>query len=102
MTAVAEPKGYVVIDVDVNDPRAYAEYLRLAEPTHAPFHGRFLVRGGNAEPLEDGWRPTRVVVIEFPTRNAAKDWYHSAAYQRARKARLGAARFRAILLDGLP
>ena len=97
-----QPRGYVVIDVEVHDQKAYAEYLRLAEPTHAPFQGKFLVRGGNAESLEDTWLPKRFVIIEFPTRANAKAWYESQGYQHARKARLGAAKFRAILVDGVP
>lgn len=99
---MAEPRGYVVIDSDVTDPAAYAEYIKLANLTHDRDQGKFLVRGGNPERLEDDWLPRRFVIIEFPTRQAAKDWYHSPEYQNARRKRLGAAKFRAILVDGVP
>ncbi|MFO1534856.1 MAG: DUF1330 domain-containing protein [Thermoplasmatota archaeon] len=52
--------------------------------------------------LEGEWRPTRLVVIEFPDREAARRWFASPEYQQAARARRGAADFRAVLVDGLP
>src|SRR5687767_14197312 len=96
------PKAYVVIDVEVTNGGAYQEYLQMANGTHDPYGGRFVVRGGNPEPVEGGWATKRVVIIEFPTRENALRWYRSAEYQRARQKRLGAADFRAVIVDALP
>ena len=50
----------------------------------------------------DGERPSgRVVVLEFPTRQAALDWWHGEAYTRVRPIRERAARtHRLVLIDG--
>ena len=56
------------------------EYLERIDATLAPFGGRFVVHGGDVEVLEGTW-PGHLIVIEFPSRGAADDWYHSAAYQ---------------------
>ena len=94
--------AYVVVDVEVNDDERYAGYLEAANGTHAPFGGRFLARGTSVHGLEGDWSPKRFVIIEFPDRKAARDWYESDGCQAARRRRLGAATFRAVIVDGIP
>ena len=76
-------KGYWIAGMDVHDPDNYAkEYVsRNAEPIKA-FGGRFLVRGGTKTHFE-GTERQRVVVIEFPSYQAALDCYNSPGYQDA-------------------
>src|SRR5690606_14675977 len=59
-------------DVDFNDE--IADYLRRIDATLEPFGGRFLVHGGRVHPLE-GEFDAALVVLEFPTLDAARDWY---------------------------
>ena len=73
--------AYVMVDVVVNDPEPYQEYLRGVPATVAQYGGRFLVRGGKVETIEGSWNPQRVVVIEFPSADQARAWYHSPEYQ---------------------
>ncbi|MCS7088118.1 MAG: DUF1330 domain-containing protein [Thermoflexales bacterium] len=94
--------AYVIADIEVLDPVEYEEYKRLATPTVAQFGGRYIVRGGTVEVIEGDWEPRRVVVIEFPTLEQARAWYHSEAYARARAIRHRTARSRLILVEGLP
>jgi uncharacterized protein (DUF1330 family) len=56
------------------------EYLERIEATLAPYDGHFIVHGGPAETLE-GNDPGAVIVIEFPDRSHAQDWYTSPAYR---------------------
>jgi uncharacterized protein (DUF1330 family) len=53
--------------VDVKNPQAYEAYKQAAAVSIAQYGGRYLVRGGKHEVLEGAWRPTRLVVLEFPT-----------------------------------
>lgn len=94
--------AYVVIEADVTDPVRYEEYKRLGDIAMAKAGGRYLARGGAIEALEGDGSPKRLAVIEFPDRAAAKRWYDSPEYRQARKAREGAARFRCVIVDGLP
>jgi uncharacterized protein (DUF1330 family) len=94
--------AYVIADVDVKDAAKYAEYRPIAERTIAQYGGRFLVRGGPAEPLEGGWTPKRIVVLEFPTAEQAKRWYHSPEYAPGIELRQAASVGRLILVDGTP
>ncbi|MCA1813255.1 MAG: DUF1330 domain-containing protein [Halobacteriales archaeon] len=89
------------LDVDVHDAERYRAYLELGQAAVAQHGGRFLVRGGAPEPLEGSWAPKRFVVIEFPDRAAAKRWFDSPAYRKAREARKGAATWEAVVVDGV-
>src|SRR5690606_38883972 len=74
-------KSYAVAhlrDVDFNEQ--IADYLRRIDATLEPFGGRFLVHGGRVHPLEGDFDAT-MVMLEFPSLDAARDWYHSPAYQ---------------------
>src|SRR5688572_3476416 len=93
--------AYVIIDADVTDPERYEVYKRLGDLAAAKHGGRFIARGGSIDVLEGDWRPTRLAMIEFPDRAAARRWYDSKEYQAARTERLGAAKFRCVVTEGV-
>lgn len=92
--------AYVIFDVDVSDVDGYARYTPLSGASVASHGGRFVVRGGDPEPLEGGWTPSRIVVIEFPDATAARAWYDSEEYQQARPLRQAASSGRGIIVSG--
>ncbi len=92
--------AYVIADVNVTDPNAYDEYRKMVPPTIAKYGGRFLVRGGAHEVKEGDWKPSRVVVLEFPSLEQARKWYHSPEYAPALALRLKAASAKLILAEG--
>lgn len=93
--------AYVVNDMEVTDPALLEEYKKLSPPTVAQYGGRFLARGGAIEPLEGGWQPGRVVIIEFPSLAQAHAWIDSPEYAPAKALRQRASRSRLILVDGV-
>ena len=93
--------AYVIADVTVTNPEAYAGYRPLAAASIAQHGGKFIARGGAVESLEGGWSPGRVVIIEFPSMAAARTWYASPEYQAALKIRLANSTGRAILTEGV-
>jgi uncharacterized protein (DUF1330 family) len=94
--------AYVIADVDVKDAAKYDEYRPIAARTVAQYGGRFLVRGGAVEPLEGGWTPKRVVVLEFPSMEQAQRWYRSPEYAPGIALRQAASVGRVILVEGAP
>ena len=94
--------AYVVIDITVNDPQTYERYKLLAPPAIAAFQGKYLVRGGRTETLEGEWDPTRLVILEFPTTEAAKAWWESEEYAAAKALRQASATTEMLLVDGFP
>jgi uncharacterized protein (DUF1330 family) len=92
--------AYIIADVDVTDPVKYEDYKKLTPGAVAKHGGRFVARGGQTATLEGTWKPGRVVIIEFPTFEQARNFYTSVEYTAARRARAGAATFRMIAVDG--
>ncbi len=93
-------KGYVLAELDVTDPAGFAQYRPLASASIAAFGGRYLIRGGAAEQLEGDRPGRRFVLLEFPSPERARDWYHSPQYQEAKAIRDRAARTELFLIDG--
>jgi uncharacterized protein (DUF1330 family) len=92
--------AYMICDIDVRDPEAYREYTALVPGTMEPFGGRFIVRGGEFEPLEGDWRPRRLVVLEFPSSDHARRWYASPGYAAAKQLRQRASSGNIVLVEG--
>ena len=94
--------AYVVVDVDVTDPKAYDVYREKAGASVEQYGGRYVARGGKTTVLEGEWSPSRLVVLEFADAAAAEAWYRSPEYQDARAARAGAATMNMVIVEGLP
>ena len=94
------PKGYVYAEVDITDPEQYEKYRELAPASIASFGGKYLIRRGRPETLEGDRDPELVVMLEFESRERAKEWYNSTRYQHAKSVRQGAAKVELILLSG--
>jgi len=92
--------AYVVIDIKVADPAKMQEYRDLSTIAVSRHGGRYLARGGKTEVIEGDWQPERLVIIEFPSLQAAHSFYDSPEYVAARKARAGAAHFDMLVIEG--
>ena len=97
--------GYVIFDIGPSDREAMKPYLDKAFDTVAAFGGKILVRGGNPEIREsthrDGWHPTRILIIEFPSVAAARGWYDSPAYQEILPIRLQHGKDNMVIVEGV-
>ena len=69
----------------ISDPKAVAEYAKLAAPAMAAAGGRFLARGNVAKTYEAGCNE-RTVLLEFDSMEQAIAAYESDSYQAALKA----------------
>ena len=92
--------AYLIAEVDVRDTAAYEQYKKLTPAAIAAYGGRFVVRGGAVESKEGGWKPARLVVVEFASMDQARKFYDSPKYAPALAIRLEAAKSRVILVDG--
>ena len=91
--------AYLVVDARSSDPERMAEYRRLAQIAVEHYGGRYLVRGAPYVTLEGSWQPERLVVLEFPSMDAAKTFYDSPEYLAARSARAGVSDFDIVLAE---
>lgn len=93
--------AYILVECDVHDPARYEGYKALAPAAIARYGGRYLVRGGETVTLEGDWKPPRVVVLEFPSLDAARTFYDSPEYRAAREKRKDAASMKMIAVAGV-
>jgi uncharacterized protein (DUF1330 family) len=93
--------AYLILDIHVKDPEEYAAYRERAPATLEQYGGRYLVRGGPHETVEGDWNPERVVLVEFPSVERAKEWYASPEYQEIVGLRLRAAPSNTVLVEGV-
>lgn len=93
--------AYVIADIELTDPVAFEAYRERVPATIAQYGGRYLVRGGRHETLEGSWRPHRLVVLEFPSLEAARRWYDSPEYREPKALRQRASRGHVVLVEGV-
>ena len=93
--------AYVIARMIITDPERYEAYKALSPGIIAAHGGRFLARGGQVQTLEGEAETHRVVIIEFPTVEAAQAFFRSADYTAAREVRRNAAKFQMVLVEGL-
>ena len=93
--------AYAILNIDIHDPVVMEEYKKLGPTTVEAHDGKFIVRGGDTTVLEGAWNAKRLVIIEFPTVEKAKAWWHSAAYQHAKAIREKAADTDLVIVDGM-
>lgn len=92
---------YVVSLIDITDPEGMRQYQKDYPPLIEAYGGRFLVRGGAVTALEGSWNRDRMVVMEFPDREAALAWYHSPEYHPLIAARQRYGRATLLMVDGI-
>jgi len=93
------PKGYIIITEDIKDPAGMAEYGKVASQAMAG--ATLLSFDQKPEVLEGEWHGSQTVVLEFDSVDAAREWYHSGAYQAAAKLRQAAADCNGVIVSGL-
>ena len=91
--------AYVVADIEVTDPEAYDRYKPLAVQAIKQYGGKVLARGGPIELLEGSWKPSRLVILEFESVEAAEKWHGSPEYEAAKAIREKASRSNVIIAD---
>jgi uncharacterized protein (DUF1330 family) len=92
----------MIFELEITDADAWAEYRRVAGPMMAAAGGTFIVRSEKIQPLEGGWEPATISVVEFPSFEAAQAFYLSDAYKSTLPLRWKASRGRGVLVGSTP
>lgn len=73
--------AYFIGFAKVKDAGKAQEYSSKAGPTLGPAGGTLVGRGKLAEVLAGRFDANSCLIVKFPSVDAARDWYHSPAYQ---------------------
>jgi uncharacterized protein (DUF1330 family) len=88
--------------VRVDDVDTYRKYTARTPELIQKYGGRFLVRGGVVEAIEGAPFKDRLVVLEFPSKDAAHRFYRSPEYQEIIGLRHKSSESRFLLAEGTP
>ena len=92
--------AYVIVEISITDHTEYEAYKTLTPASIAAFNGKFIVRGAKTESLEGNWHPERIVVVEFPSVERAKEWWNSDEYSIAKEIRQRSAITKMLVVEG--
>jgi uncharacterized protein (DUF1330 family) len=94
--------AYVVFIRDrIKDPKELELYGQKGANSADGHALKALAVYGAGETWE-GPKADGVVILEFPTLQEARNWYHSPVYQAASVHRIRGADYRVMLVEGLP
>lgn len=93
-------KALFVINADIVDQELLDRYRAAAKPSMAKYGARMLAGANDAEIIEGQPFGRRVVVVEFPSREAFHAWYADPEYEGPLAMRLEATNGIALLVDG--
>ena len=93
--------AFILARVEITDWDRYKEYVKDTPGVVEKYGGRFIARGGKVETLEGSEEKRRLVLIEFPSFEKAKEFYYSQEYQEVKKLRAGAALGQFLAIDGV-
>ncbi|MBM9503091.1 DUF1330 domain-containing protein [Actinacidiphila acididurans] len=93
--------AYVISEAYVRDPELTAHYAALASAAIAQYGGTYLVQGDRPTAAEGRWpEDERLIILRFPTMQAARAWYDSPEYAHARAIKPDALERRLLFTEG--
>ncbi len=73
---------YAIAQLTITDPAAYQRYLEGFFAVFAKYSGTLLAADDAPEVIEGDWDHQKLVMMEFPDRDAFESWAYSEEYQR--------------------
>lgn len=92
--------AYLVAQIDVHDPAGFEQYRAHVMPVIEAYGGRYLVRTNELETLEGAEPKGRLVILEFPSMDAARRFYRGADYAPLLRQRLASTASDIVLVEG--
>jgi uncharacterized protein (DUF1330 family) len=93
--------AYLIVNTDIHDPALYEQYKAGVPALIKKHGGEYLARGGEFEVFEGAWHPKRVVLLRFPSLEAARALLNDPNYQPFKKIRHSAAHADIVGVEGL-
>jgi len=94
-------KYYCVVELDITDQSWVPQYIENVTKLVERSGGRYLARTANVEKIEGERKaPGVLVLLEWPSREAAITFYESDAYKPYLESRIAGARNEFLLIAG--
>jgi uncharacterized protein (DUF1330 family) len=92
--------AYLIANIEVTDREGFERYRQAVPAVIAAHGGRYIVRGGDKRVLEGNLPLHRLVILEFPSMQAAQGFYDSPDYAPLLALRLASTKGDAVLVEG--
>jgi len=94
-------KYYAIAEMDITDPSWIREYVANVTGMVERRGGRYLARTGKVRKIEGERAPAQVsVIIEWPSKEVAAEFYESDEYRPYREGRRAGAKNEFVLVAG--
>ena len=94
-------KFYAIFQIEIKDPSWVQAYVQNVTGMVERRGGRYLTRTSTVEKLEgEGKAPQVAVILEWPSKEAAVEFYNSEEYRPYRQSRIKGTSGSAILVPG--
>ena len=93
--------AYAIFDVEIHNMERYQDFMAQVKPALEAAGGRYLSRGGAHKVYEGDWTPRRIVLVEFPSIDAFKEFYYGELYQGLKSIRDECSSARLVSVEGL-
>jgi uncharacterized protein (DUF1330 family) len=91
---------YFVASIKIDDHQQYQKYLDVCDDIFEKYNGVYRAVDERPEVLEGEWKYTKLVIIEFKSREDFNAWYRSPEYQKILTYRLAASTCDSLLVEG--
>ena len=92
--------AYMIFDVRRGDREAMKPYGEKVMATLEQYGGKIIAASDDVDVREGDWEFERVLIVEFPTMEAAQSWYDSPEYQEILPIRLKANNDQMVIVEG--
>ena len=92
--------GYLILDLSIKNIDSFMEYIEKIPEFIKKHGGRYIVQGVEPEVMEGDWQPERVVVLEFPSKEKAKEFLEDPEAQSLFAIRHNSTTSKLILAEG--
>ena len=91
--------AFMIIQADISDPQQFMEYAKRTPELVTKFGGRYRCMRSEVEQLEGNPDNRKIVVSEWPSMDAARQFWNSPEYAEVKKFREGAAEVDVYLVE---
>jgi len=91
--------AFMIVQADISDPERFMEYAKRTPALVEQFGGRYRCMRAAVEQLEGKPDNRKIVVSQWPSMQAARDFWNSPEYAEVKKYREGAGTFDVNLIE---
>ena len=93
--------AYAIVRATITDAERFKDYVARTPALLEKNGARFLARGGDVVTLEGDAENRRIVLIEYPSKETALEFYNSAEYEELLAIMKESGTREFILVDGI-